>query len=176
MEPPRTTTRRETLGRSRRSWRSKAVPLSTRLYVVASTRSRRHLDSRARSDQIPELTSSSRQAGRIPAIDLIAAQFFGPTATRTNLLASASAIAKTLTDGSAGLADYYLKVMAKYVDSAEGVQTWLVSESERLGKLASKKGSVAAKKLDELRMKQNVSLSFRSSHARELTRRWVRRS
>lgn len=103
------------------------------------------------------------QAGRIPAIDALAAQFFGPTATRSNLLASASAIAKSLTDQSAGLADYYLKVMAKYVDSAEGVQSWLVSESDRLGKLASKKGSVAAKKLEELRMKQNVRLSYHSS-------------
>lgn len=46
--------------------------------------------------------------------------------------------------------------MTKWLENAEGAQDWLKKESERLGKMLSKKGSLAGKKLDELQMRQNV--------------------
>lgn len=82
-----------------------------------------------------------------------------PTTTRpaADILASASALASSLTDQSSSLAAYYLKVMTKWSTSTlEETQTWLEKEQARLGKLASRKGAIAGKKLDELRMKQNV--------------------
>jgi protein disulfide-isomerase A6 len=48
--------------------------------------------------------------------------------------------------------------MSKWVgESAEDAEEWITKEKARLGKLASRKGTIAGKKLDELKMKQNVS-------------------
>lgn len=41
--------------------------------------------------------------------------------------------------------------------SLADAQAWIHKETERLGKLASRKGTIAGKRLDELKMKQNVS-------------------
>lgn len=99
------------------------------------------------------------QAGRIPSLDSLASTYFAPTATRPALLESASALASSLTDKSSEMASYYIKVMTKWSEatSLADAQAWIVKETERLGKLASRKGTIAGKKLDELRMKQNVS-------------------
>ena len=97
-------------------------------------------------------------AGRIPSLDTLASQFLGPAASRPDILASASALAETLKLDTSALAEYYVKVMSKWVESAEGAKEWIAKETERLGKLAAKKGAVAGKKLDELTMKRNVSL------------------
>lgn len=81
-----------------------------------------------------------------------------PTATRPDVLSSASALAASLTDQSSALASYYIKVMTKWsTATVEEAQAWIETESARLSKLASRKGSIAGKKLDELKMKQNVS-------------------
>lgn len=48
--------------------------------------------------------------------------------------------------------------MSKFLTSAEGAEAWVKKEGERLGKMASRKGAIAGKKLEELRMKQNVKL------------------
>lgn len=53
--------------------------------------------------------------------------------------------------------------MSKFVENAEGAKEWIEKEIVRLGKLASKKGAVAGKKLDELTMKKNVSFSLLGS-------------
>lgn len=58
------------------------------------------------------------------------------------------------------MAAYYLRVMDKYSDTAStsvsDAQTWIEKEVQRLGKLMSRKGAIAGKKMDELKMKQNV--------------------
>lgn len=99
-------------------------------------------------------------AGRIPSLDALASQFLGPAASRPDLLATASALAETLKDDTTALAAYYVRVMGKFAENAEDAQSWIAKEVERLGKLASKKGAVAGKKLDELTMKRNVSCFF----------------
>lgn len=49
--------------------------------------------------------------------------------------------------------------MTKWSEAKEvqEVEAWIEKERVRLGKLASRKGAIAGKKLDELKMKQNVS-------------------
>lgn len=96
------------------------------------------------------------QAGRIPSLDALALTYFSPTAVRSAILASASEVASQITDSSAALSAYYLKVMAKFVEDAEGAEAWVKKEGERLGKMASKRGKIAGAKLDELKMRQNV--------------------
>ncbi|BGP58524.1 hypothetical protein JCM8202_001188 [Rhodotorula sphaerocarpa] len=104
-------------------------------------------------------------AGRIPSLDNLASLYLAPTATRPSLLASASALASSLTspeDGSP-LAAYYVKVMSKvdsFGDDLDSARAWVDKERVRLGKLAAKKGQVAAKKLDEARMKENILQAF----------------
>jgi len=98
----------------------------------------------------------SELAGRIPSLDEIASQFVSsPSATKSSLLASASALASTITEPSREL---YLRVMNKLVQSSD----YLEVESARLKKLAERKGVVAGKKLDELRIKENILSAFRS--------------
>ncbi|KAK4703442.1 hypothetical protein P7C70_g2777, partial [Phenoliferia sp. Uapishka_3] len=99
----------------------------------------------------------SAMAGRIPSLDSLASQFLGPAAERSTILASASELASTLKEDTTALAEYYVKVMTKWVENAEGAKEWIAKETERLGKLASKKGAVAGKKLDELEMKRNLT-------------------
>ncbi|GAA5911131.1 hypothetical protein JCM8208_000286 [Rhodotorula glutinis] len=106
-------------------------------------------------------------AGRIPSLDSIASQFLGPSATRPDLAASASAIASSLTPGavSSSLSAYYLRIFDKFstVADTEGVtaaRAWVDKERERLAKLAGKKGQVTAAKLEELHMKRNVLAAF----------------
>ncbi|KAL8292900.1 hypothetical protein RQP46_000594 [Phenoliferia psychrophenolica] len=103
----------------------------------------------------------SAMAGRIPGLDALASKFLGPDAVRTDILASAAALATTLKDDTTALAEYYTKVMGKFVESADGAKEWIAKETERLGKLASKKGAVAGKKLDELTMKKNILAAFK---------------
>ncbi|ORY56814.1 thioredoxin-like protein [Leucosporidium creatinivorum] len=104
----------------------------------------------------------SKLAGRIPSLDTLASTYFAPTATRPALLESASALASSLTDKSSEMASYYIKVMTKWSEatSLADAQAWIVKETERLGKLASRKGTIAGKKLDELKMKQNILAAF----------------
>lgn len=106
-------------------------------------------------------------AGRIPSLDSLASQFLGPSATRPDLAASASAIASSLAPGavSSSLSAYYLRIFDKFstVADSDGVtaaRAWVDKERERLAKLASKKGQVTAAKLEELHMKRNVLAAF----------------
>lgn len=102
-------------------------------------------------------------AGRIPSLDSLAASYLLPTATRPSILESASAIVSSLTSASSSdqLANYYVKVMNRFKDVADAsgideARAWVEKERTRLGKIASKRGQVAVKKLEEARMKQNV--------------------
>jgi protein disulfide-isomerase A6 len=108
--------------------------------------------------QTPQLTFLSLQAGRIPSLDALASTFLGPTSSRSSILAQAAETVSTLAgDSSSALASYYVKIMTKFSESAEGANEWIEKESARLGRIAGGKGKVGGKKLDELRMKQNVS-------------------
>ncbi|GAA5974590.1 hypothetical protein JCM11641_007014 [Rhodosporidiobolus odoratus] len=110
-------------------------------------------------------------AGRIPSLDTLAGLYLTPTATRPALLSSASALASSLgTSTSNSLSSYYLKVFDKFasLDTPESVtaaKEWVEKERLRLGKIASKKGSVAVKKMEEARMKQNILAAFASASA-----------
>lgn len=100
------------------------------------------------------------QAGRIPSLDSLASLYLVPTATRPDLLSSASALASSFTSSSSSpLAAYYVKVMTKLdsLPNVEEAKAWIEKERARLAKLAAKKGSVTAQKIDEARMKSNVS-------------------
>lgn len=99
-------------------------------------------------------------AGRITSLDALAAIFLGPSALlRKNLFEQATKIVTSLT-GKEPLAAYYTKIMAKFVDSVEGAKEWIDKESTRLGKIAGKKGAVAGKQLDEIKMKKNILSAF----------------
>ncbi|GJN94221.1 hypothetical protein Rhopal_007295-T1 [Rhodotorula paludigena] len=110
-------------------------------------------------------------AGRIPSLDQLAALYLAPTATRPALLASASAVAQSLAgDSKSRLADYYLRVMAKFADASDSdavqaAREWVDKERARLGKLVGKKGQVAVQKLEEAKMKQNILAAFASVQA-----------
>ncbi|BGP28039.1 hypothetical protein JCM10295v2_007026 [Rhodotorula toruloides] len=111
-------------------------------------------------------------AGRIPSLDSLAASYLLPTATRPSILESASAIVSSLTSASSSdqLANYYVKVMNRFKDVADAsgvdeARTWVEKERVRLGKIASKRGQVAIKKLEEARMKQNILAAFASASA-----------
>ncbi|GAA6011053.1 hypothetical protein JCM10207_005479 [Rhodosporidiobolus poonsookiae] len=108
-------------------------------------------------------------AGRIPSLDTLASLYLHPTATRPALLESASALASSLTDSSSALSSYYLKLFTKWRDlAAENVdeaKAWVEKERVRLGKIASKKGSVAVKQIEEARMKQNILAAFAEAQA-----------
>ncbi|BGP20704.1 hypothetical protein JCM10213v2_008867 [Rhodosporidiobolus nylandii] len=108
-------------------------------------------------------------AGRIPSLDTLASLYLAPTATRPALLSSASALASSLGDSSSSLASYYLKLFTKWsdlsADSVEDAKAWIEKERTRLGKIASKKGSVAVKKIEEARMKQNILAAFAEASA-----------
>ncbi|BGO96092.1 hypothetical protein NBRC10512_007202 [Rhodotorula toruloides] len=111
-------------------------------------------------------------AGRIPSLDSLAASYLVPTATRPSILESAFAIVSSLTSASSSdqLANYYVKVMNRFKDVADAsgvdeARAWVEKERIRLGKIASKRGQVAAKKLEEARMKQNILAAFASASA-----------
>lgn len=99
-------------------------------------------------------------AGRIPALDQLASKYFAPLATAEKREALLGAAKSLVAAKSEGLAEYYVKIMSKFLEGAEEAQNWIAKESERLGTLAAKKGTVTMKKLEELKMKQNVSFVY----------------
>lgn len=101
-----------------------------------------------------------KMAGRITSLDALAAIFLGPSALlRKDLFEKATKIVTSLA-GKEPMAAYYQKVMGKFVDSVEGAKEWIEKEKVRLGKIAGKKGAVAGKQLDEIKMKKNVLGAF----------------
>ena len=92
-------------------------------------------------------------AGRIPSFDALAATFLATsTDARESIVAQAKELAASLT-GSANVAEqsgasYYLKVMDKLSQSND----WAASEVARLQKMASKRGTMAGKQLDDLQV------------------------
>ena len=90
-------------------------------------------------------------AGRLPDFDALVKQFVGaPTATRDELMASASALASklngTVAESSAAAA-YYVRVLQKMATgNAEDAQNYVSTESARLQKMAGRKGQLAGKK------------------------------
>ena len=90
-------------------------------------------------------------AGRLPDFDALVKRFVGaPTATRPDLLASASALASklngTVSDSTAAAA-YYVRVLQKMATgNAEDARKYVETESARLQKMAGRKGSLAGKK------------------------------
>ena len=102
------------------------------------------------------------QAGRIPSLDNLAAAYLSPSSPRSSILSSASSLSSSLSTRSSEMSAYYLKLMTKWSqlaeDNVEEAKKWIEGESQRLGKMVSKgKGKVQRGKLEEMKMKQNVS-------------------
>lgn len=57
--------------------------------------------------------------------------------------------------------------MAKFSEDAAGGAEYLTKETKRLGKLINSQGNIAAKKLDELRSKQNILSAFNYQQPKE---------
>ncbi|KAH7907705.1 protein disulfide isomerase [Hygrophoropsis aurantiaca] len=88
-------------------------------------------------------------AGRVPALDALAQQFFAASgAARDAVLAEA----KAAYDGTS----HYVRVMEKVVGSGEA---YVEKESKRLASILAKR-TLSAEKLDELKMKANVLRAF----------------
>lgn len=80
-------------------------------------------------------------AGRILALDDLASRFLSTAADqRASLIDEAKTLVAGLNETMAG---YYLKVMQKAGES----EAYLATETERLKKLAARKGAVAGKKV-----------------------------
>lgn len=93
-------------------------------------------------------------AGRIPSLDALATTFLSSSAdARTAVIAQAQELANSLT-GSTNTAEksaasYYLKVMDKISQSND----WAANEVARLQKMATKRGTMAGKQLDDLQVR-----------------------
>lgn len=106
-------------------------------------------------------------AGRIPSLDRLAKLYLAPATLRTALLSQAEDLVKSakFDEGKAkGMKDYYLRLFKKWSQLAEDnvgdAKLWIDKELARLRKLAAKKGQIQVEKLEEVKMKQNVSRSF----------------
>jgi protein disulfide-isomerase A6 len=103
----------------------------------------------------------SDMAGLIPEWDTLANQFFSATgAARKTIHDQAVALGKkTGVD-----AQYYLRVMNKVVNDGEA---YLEKEAKRLAAILEKK-SLAASKLDEIKIKANILRSFAAKKVEEV--------
>lgn len=106
-------------------------------------------------------------AGRIPTLDELAKYYLFPWTARKKVFEEAKELVKKETGGrgfgksKAGqMKDYYLRLFQKWADLAEDnvgdAKDWVEKESNRLKKLATKKGQIQVQKLEEVKMKQNV--------------------
>nr|VWO94164.1 Thioredoxin 1 (Trx-1) [Ganoderma boninense] len=96
----------------------------------------------------------NEQAGRLAPLDALAAKFVAESAdARQSLLKEAGDLAATLGAG----AKHYLRVMEKV---ANGSENYLEKETTRLGSIL-KKRTLAAGKLDEIKIKANILDAFR---------------
>merc|ERR1712093_761381 len=102
-------------------------------------------------------------AGRVPSFDEFVSKYLGASAdSRATVVAQAKEAAAQLTgDANATAAAYYIKVMDKLSSSSDWVQT----ELARLQKMASKRGAMAGKQLDDLQMRQNILSAFATAKA-----------
>lgn len=102
------------------------------------------------------------QAGRLPSLDQIVSTYLTTTTgARDAIVAQAKALAAEVQGGKLDktAASYYVKVIEKL----EGSSDWAVKELARLQKMASKKGALAGKQLEELQ----VSIVQHSMHLKE---------
>lgn len=118
------------------------------------------------------LTSSCSyvQAGRVPTLDQIVSTYLTTTAgARDAIIAQAKALAAEVQGGKLDktAASYYVKVMEKLETSSD----WAVKELARLQKMASKKGSLAGKQLEDLQVSLCVFSSVLRVSAHKLTHR-----
>ena len=87
----------------------------------------------------------------MPSLDALVANFLSTGAdTRDSIIAQAKDLAGQLSVSAANAtaASYYLKVMEKFGSSGD----WAQTELARLQKLASKRGAMAGKQLDDLQV------------------------
>jgi len=97
----------------------------------------------------------SAQAGRVSALDKIAAQFL--SGNQQSLLKEAEEALKTLKDLEAKNAEYYLKLMQAIVSKGKD---FVKKETDRLVRLLE--GDVSPKKLDEFTIRKNILSAFSS--------------
>lgn len=103
------------------------------------------------------------QAGRLPDFDALLASYLGSTDdARTTILSQAKQLAAKLqVPAQVSAATYYLKVFEKAASSSD----WAQKEFQRLQKLASKRGTMAGKQLDDLQIRQNILAAFNGASA-----------
>jgi hypothetical protein len=91
------------------------------------------------------------QAGRLPNLDQLVATYLSTaTGARNDLIAKVKSLAAEIQGGKVDktAASYYVKVMEKLESSSD----WAANELARLQKLASKRGSMAGKQLEDLQV------------------------
>jgi protein disulfide-isomerase A6 len=101
------------------------------------------------------ILSTFVQAGRIPSLDTLVASFLSaPSDARTAIVNQANQLSSQFTaktgTAEATSASYYLKVIDKLSESSD----WAQTELARLQKLASKRGNMAQKQLDDLQVRK----------------------
>ncbi|KAM5543624.1 hypothetical protein V8D89_002875 [Ganoderma adspersum] len=102
----------------------------------------------------------NEKAGRLADLDALAVKFVAESAAaRQSLLKEAGDLAATLGAG----AKHYLRVMEKVVNGSED---YLEKETTRLGSIL-KKRTLAAGKLDEIKIKANILDAFRPAKVEE---------
>jgi len=101
----------------------------------------------------------SAEAGRVPALDALAAKFISSGADHKSLLAEARKAIAELTGAAADSAKFYLKAFEKV--QQEGA-SYVKNELARLRKLVES-ASTAASKIDEFTIRQNILAAFQSS-------------
>jgi len=101
--------------------------------------------------------SLNEKAGKVDALDEIAAKFVGSNKQeKESLLKKAEGVLSGLSAKAKKSADYYVKAMAKVAEKGE---EFVTKEKERLSKMIS--GSVAADKADEFTVRLNILSSFK---------------
>jgi protein disulfide-isomerase-like protein len=102
-------------------------------------------------------------AGRISALDAIAAKFLGADSDLVTLIKEAEALILTLTnDAEKEVAKYYFKLMNTIKEKGDKAQAFLESEPARLEKLLAGAGLSPAK-IDEFTIRKNILNAFKSS-------------
>ncbi|KAI0029709.1 protein disulfide isomerase [Vararia minispora EC-137] len=93
------------------------------------------------------------RAGRLPALDELASQFFIAAASeRDTIYKSAAGIASEL----GGASKHYLRAMEKVLN---GTEDYFAKESKRLSNILTKR-TLSLEKLDEIKLKANVLAAF----------------
>jgi len=99
--------------------------------------------------------SLNEKAGKVEALDELAAKFVSAKQEQGTLTKKAEAVVAGLSEKLKKTADYYVKVMNRITEKGDD---FLTKEKERLSKMLS--GSVTADKADEFTVRLNILSSF----------------